>query len=63
MGLRLPEHLLRHLQAGAGGAATGAAEEDEEQALESDEEVEEVSGYHFIECTALFVSYVYITSG
>ena len=32
---------------------------------DSDEEVEleEVSGYHFMDCMPLFVSYVYVTSG
>ena len=30
---------------------------------ESEAEMEEVSGYHFMDCVPLFVSYVYITSG
>jgi hypothetical protein len=33
----------------------------EEEAEE--EEMDEVTGYHFMECATLFISYVYITSG
>jgi hypothetical protein len=42
---------------GEDGAGEHADEED------SEVEVEEVSGYHFMDCMPLFVSYVYVTSG
>ena len=45
------------LAAGEGEEAGGADDDD------SDVEVEEVSGYHFMDCMPLFVSYVYVTSG
>lgn len=41
---------------GEDGEEDGAGDDEEE-------EVDELSGYHFMECTTLFVSYVYITSG
>lgn len=37
----------------------GGGEDDDS----SDVEMEEVSGYHFMDCMPLFVSYVYVTSG
>jgi len=37
-----------------------ANKEDDE---DSEVEMEEVSGYHFMDCMPLFVSYVYVTSG
>ena len=41
-----------------GGAGGGGGDDDA-----SDEEVEEVSGYHFMDCVPLFISYIYVTSG
>jgi hypothetical protein len=42
---------------GEEGGDGGAEDED------SDVEMEEVSGYHFMDCMPLFVSYIYVTSG
>lgn len=65
MGLKLPEALIAELTHESKASQSSspdddAAEEDDPDAEE--EEVDEVSGYHFMECTTLFVSYVYITS-
>jgi hypothetical protein len=30
---------------------------------ESDGEMEEVTGYHFMDCVPIFISYIYVTSG
>ena len=40
--------------------SSGANKEEDE---DSEVEMEEVSGYHFMDCMPLFVSYVYVTSG
>lgn len=37
-------------------------EKDPAQDEDSDDEVDEVIGYHFMECTTLFAAYVYVTS-
>lgn len=53
---------------GEHGSGEGESEEadGQEHAVEeedSDVEMEEVSGYHFMDCMPLFVSYIYVTSG
>ncbi len=45
----------------AEGDAEAREEEDEEASAE--EEMDEITGYHFVECTTLFVAYVYVNSG
>jgi hypothetical protein len=37
--------------------------ENELEINDSDEELDEVIGYHFVNCTTLFVAYVYVNSG
>ena len=31
--------------------------------VEEEEELDEVMGYHFVNCTTLFVAYIYVNSG
>jgi hypothetical protein len=44
-------------------ASAVKVEDPDEHAAESDEEVDELMGYHFLGCTTLFVAYVYVNSG
>lgn len=39
-----------------------ASSSDEEQP-EEENDIDEVTGYHFLECTALFTAYLYVNSG
>lgn len=38
-------------------------EGDEEEEAGEEEDIDEVTGYHFVDCAALFVAYVYVNSG
>jgi hypothetical protein len=62
MGLHVPEgHLmLGALSTGESGEHKGDGAEGEEGL--DDDDVDEVTGYHFVDCTTLFVSYVYVNS-
>jgi hypothetical protein len=62
MGLVVPEgHLmLGALSLGEGGNGLEQKEVDDEGP--DDDDVDEVTGYHFVDCTTLFVSYVYVNS-
>ncbi len=39
------------------------ADGNEEEQEEEEDDLDEVIGYHFMECTTLFVSYIYVNSG
>eukprot|EP00601_Ochromonadales_sp_CCMP2298_P009776 CAMPEP_0173269114 /NCGR_PEP_ID=MMETSP1142-20121109/30703_1 /TAXON_ID=483371 /ORGANISM="non described non described, Strain CCMP2298" /LENGTH=873 /DNA_ID=CAMNT_0014205433 /DNA_START=275 /DNA_END=2895 /DNA_ORIENTATION=- len=58
LGLRLPPELV--LAISHKGASDG--DEDKDDEADSDDEMEEVTGYHFMDCVPLFVSYVYVNS-
>lgn len=36
---------------------------NEEEQEEEEDDLDEVIGYHFMECTTLFVAYIYVNSG
>lgn len=35
----------------------------EKGCMDEEEELDEVNGYHFVNCTTLFVAYIYVNSG
>jgi hypothetical protein len=37
--------------------------DSEDTAVEEEEDVDELMGYHFLGCTTLFAAYVYVNSG
>lgn len=41
----------------------GDPEGNEDEPEEEEDDLDEVIGYHFMECTTLFVSYIYVNSG
>ena len=43
--------------------AVAPEDEDEEGLMDEEEELDEVNGYHFVNCTTLFVAYIYVNSG
>ena len=43
--------------------AAAPEDEDEEGLMDEEEEFDEVNGYHFVNCTTLFVAYIYVNSG
>jgi hypothetical protein len=44
-------------------ASANEVKENEDTAVEEEDDVDELMGYHFLGCTTLFVAYVYVNSG
>ena len=43
--------------------ADASNSDSENEEAEEDEELDEINGYHFVNCTTLFVAYIYVNSG